>query len=94
MRRHETDLQSNEYWISLLTHLQYDNPKDLRCVRDIGYLLQKLTRQDVQNAYGTLLMDEDQAFVSICRAGPGTTSTSAGVEDAQSMRKSLPAGSA
>merc|ERR1712050_649487 len=33
LRRHETDLQSNDYWLSLLSHLQDDTPKDLSCVR-------------------------------------------------------------
>merc|ERR1719343_1958455 len=49
-RRHETDMQTNEYWISLLTHLQYENPKDTTCIRDVETMLQKLNWRDVQNA--------------------------------------------
>jgi len=78
LRRHETDLQSNEYWISLLTHLQYDNPKDISCVRDIEMMLDALTWRDVQNAYLTLLTEPDQLFVSVSRAGPGSSFVSGG----------------
>merc|ERR1712176_1588940 len=78
MRRHETDLQSNEYWISLLTHLQYESPKDISCVRDIDMLLSKLTWADVQNAYLSLLTDPEQLFVSISTAGPGASYVSGG----------------
>lgn len=78
IRRHETDLQSNEYWITLLTHLQHDNPKDVTCVRDIEMVLQKLTWRDVQNAYHSLLTDADQLFVSVTTAGPGAGHVSGG----------------
>jgi len=77
-RRHETDLQSNEYWISLLTHLQYDNPKDLSCITDLDLMFQNLTWRDVQNAYNTLLTDPEQIFVSVSTAGPGASYTSVG----------------
>jgi len=82
MRRHETDLQSNEYWISLLTHLQSDNRKDISCVRDIEQMLQALTWRDVQNAYQTLLTDPEQLFVSVCTAGPGSSFISGGAAPA------------
>lgn len=82
LRRHETDLQSNEYWISLLTHLQYDNPKDITCVRDIEWLLSKLRWNDVQNAYLSLLTDHDHLFVSVTTAGPGTSYVSGGAAPA------------
>lgn len=78
LRRHETDLQSNEYWISLLTHLQYENPKDISCVRDIETMLKALTWRDLQNAYQTLLTDPEQLFVSVCTAGPGSSFISGG----------------
>jgi len=81
-RRHETDLQTNEYWISLLTHLQYDNPKDISCVRDIESVFQKLTWKDVQNAYNALLTDPSQLFVSISTAGPGASYISGGAAPA------------
>lgn len=81
-RRHETDLQNNEYWISLLTHLQYDNPKDMSCVRDIEMIFQKLTWRDVQNAYYTLLTDPEQLFVSVSTAGPGAGYVSGGATPA------------
>lgn len=82
LRRHETDLQTNEYWISLLTHLQYDNPKDVTCVRDIELLLSKLTWRDAQNAYNSLLTDPNQLFVSISTAGPGASYVAGGAAPA------------
>jgi len=82
IRRHETDLQSNEYWISLLTHLQFNNPKDTTCIRDIELMLQKLTWRDVDNAYQALLTDSEQMFVSITTAGPGASYISGGAAPA------------
>jgi predicted Zn-dependent peptidase len=70
LRRHETDLQSNEQWISLLSYLQSDAPKDMSCVRDIEMMLSKLTCADAQNAFLSLLTDSDQIFVSVTTAGP------------------------
>jgi len=89
MRRHETDLQSNEYWISLLTHLQYDSPKDITCVRDIEKMLQALTWRDVQNAYQTLLTEPDQLFVSVSTAGPGASFISGGAAPASVSTREL-----
>jgi predicted Zn-dependent peptidase len=82
LRRHETDLQTNEYWINLLTHLQYDNPKDTSCVRDIETMLAALNWRDVHNAYLTLLTDADQLFVSVSTAGPGSSYISGGAAPA------------
>eukprot|EP00442_Polarella_glacialis_P052143 CAMPEP_0115122048 /NCGR_PEP_ID=MMETSP0227-20121206/46590_1 /TAXON_ID=89957 /ORGANISM="Polarella glacialis, Strain CCMP 1383" /LENGTH=1410 /DNA_ID=CAMNT_0002523905 /DNA_START=19 /DNA_END=4251 /DNA_ORIENTATION=+ len=82
MRRHETDLQSNEYWISLLTHLQFENRKDLSCIQDIDKMLKSLSWRDVQNAYQTLLTDPDQLFVSLSTAGPGASYISGGASPA------------
>jgi len=70
LRRHETDMQSNEQWISLLSYLQSDTPKDISCVRDIETMLSKLTSADLQNAFLTLLTDRDQIFASVTTAGP------------------------
>jgi len=78
LRRHEADLGSNEYRISLLENLQYDNPKDTTCVRDMQLVLSKLTDRDVQNAYNSLLTDE--LFVSISTAGPGPSFVKGGAE--------------
>jgi len=91
LRRHETDLQSNEYWISLLTHLHYDNPKDLTCVRDIESMLERLTWRDVQNAYHSLLTAPDQLFVSVTTAGPGASYVSGGAAPAAVSTRSTPA---
>jgi len=91
LRRHETDLQSNEYWISLLTHLQYDNPKDVSCVKDIEKLFSKLRWNDVQNAYYSLLTDPEDLYVSISTAGPGSSYVSGGKTlDAVSTNTSTP----
>jgi predicted Zn-dependent peptidase len=78
MRRHEADIQTNEYWMTLLTHLQADNPKDISCVRDIEDVLSKLTWRDVQNAYLSLLTEPAQLCVSVSTAGPGSGYVSGG----------------
>lgn len=90
MRRHETDLQSNEYWISLLTHLQFDNAKDISCVRDIEKIFTKLRWQDVQNAYLSLLTDPHQLFKSISTAGPGASYVSGGAARGTVSTSSVP----
>eukprot|EP00428_Durinskia_dybowskii_P019615 CAMPEP_0170217056 /NCGR_PEP_ID=MMETSP0116_2-20130129/8190_1 /TAXON_ID=400756 /ORGANISM="Durinskia baltica, Strain CSIRO CS-38" /LENGTH=413 /DNA_ID=CAMNT_0010467683 /DNA_START=30 /DNA_END=1268 /DNA_ORIENTATION=+ len=73
LRRHEIDLQSNDYWITLLMNLQHDSPKEISCVHDISTMLRQLTWRDVQNAYSTLLTDPEQLFVSVSTAGPGSS---------------------
>jgi len=74
LRRHEVDLQKNEYWIGLLANLQCDDvPKDLSCIADLQKLLEGITWLDVNNAYKTLLTDDDQIFISVCTAGPGAS---------------------
>lgn len=82
MRRHETDLQTNEYWIQLLSHLQYNNPKDISCIRDIESMFSRLTWRDVQNAHTSLLTDPDELFVSVTTAGPGASYVSGGAAPA------------
>eukprot|EP00927_Polykrikos_kofoidii_P077199 TRINITY_DN74169_c0_g1_i1.p1 TRINITY_DN74169_c0_g1~~TRINITY_DN74169_c0_g1_i1.p1 ORF type:complete len:1468 (+),score=168.81 TRINITY_DN74169_c0_g1_i1:121-4524(+) len=82
LRRHETDLQSNDYWIFLMSGLQRDNPKDISCVRDIEGVLNGLRADDLQNSYDSLLTDADQVFVSITTAGRGASFVSGGVTPA------------
>ena len=72
LRRHEADLQTNDYWISLLSHLSRGR-KDISCVRDISVVLEKLTSRDLQNAYNSLLTNDEQLFTSITTAGPGSS---------------------
>jgi len=81
IRRHESDLQLNEYWIALLTHLQLEhgNRKDLSCIRDINEMLESLTARDVQNAHSALLTDDSQIFTSVTTAGPGSSYVAGGV---------------
>jgi len=91
MRRHEADKQTNEYWITLLSHLQFNgNPKDISCVRDIDMMLQSITWRDVQNAYLTLLTDSDQLFVSVTTAGPGAGYVSGGAAQASVSTSTAP----
>eukprot|EP00930_Biecheleria_cincta_P003893 TRINITY_DN104800_c0_g1_i1.p1 TRINITY_DN104800_c0_g1~~TRINITY_DN104800_c0_g1_i1.p1 ORF type:complete len:1184 (+),score=166.75 TRINITY_DN104800_c0_g1_i1:55-3606(+) len=71
-RRHESDLHTNEQWITLLSHLQTENTqKDVSCIRDVLDVLQQVQAGDVQNAYKALTVD-DQLFEAIGTQGPAS----------------------
>lgn len=70
-RRLESDMHTNEYWVSLLSFLQTDDAnKDISCVRDVVDVLQQVGSNDVNNAYKALLAGEDQLFVAVGTQGP------------------------
>jgi len=72
-RKHQNDMHSNDYWLSLLSNLQSDaSNKDITCIRDIEALLQKLGPADVQNAWRSLLTSEDQLFTAVGTQGPNS----------------------
>lgn len=75
MMRHESDSKDNAYWLSLLTHLQAScvGRKDISCIRDLFYLYEVATIEDVYNAYNHLNLDDDSLF--ICTGIAGTQSS-------------------
>eukprot|EP00897_Mesotaenium_endlicherianum_P002978 jgi/Mesen1/2708/ME000168S01777 len=69
--RHESDLKDNTHWLGLLTHVQSDvvPRKDVGCIRDLPYLYEVATADDVYNAYNHLSLDDDSVFTCIGTAG-------------------------
>eukprot|EP00245_Coleochaete_scutata_P005274 TRINITY_DN18712_c0_g1_i1.p1 TRINITY_DN18712_c0_g1~~TRINITY_DN18712_c0_g1_i1.p1 ORF type:complete len:1369 (+),score=265.63 TRINITY_DN18712_c0_g1_i1:154-4260(+) len=71
LMRHESDLKDNSYWLGLITHLQSPSVKrkDVGCIRDLTYLYEVATADDVYNAYNYLSMDDESLFTCIGVAG-------------------------
>ncbi|BBN04418.1 stromal processing peptidase, chloroplastic [Marchantia polymorpha subsp. ruderalis] len=78
MMRHESDSKDNTYWLGLLTHLQAPSVsrKDVGCIRDLPYLYEVATADDIYNAYNHLCLDDESLFTCIgvagAEAGKGT----------------------
>ncbi|CAM6097186.1 unnamed protein product [Calypogeia fissa] len=71
LMRHESDSKDNTYWLGLLTHLQAPSVdrKDVGCIRDLPYLYEVATADDIYNAYNHLCLDDDSLFTCIGVAG-------------------------
>eukprot|EP00898_Chlorokybus_atmophyticus_P002810 jgi/Chlat1/352/Chrsp10S01473 len=71
LTRHESDLKDNNYWLGLLTHLQADSVprKSVGCVRDMPWLYENATVQDVQEIYDALDLRDEAIFTSVGVAG-------------------------
>ncbi|KAL3693392.1 hypothetical protein R1sor_007043 [Riccia sorocarpa] len=71
MMRHESDSKDNTYWLGLLTHLQAPSVgrKDVGCIRELPYLYEVATADDIYNAYNHLCLDDDSLFTCIGIAG-------------------------
>ena len=65
-------LQDNGYKLALLTHLQCPEVplKRLECLRDLPHMLQAAMVDDIHDAYGKLLVDDDHIFTCIGTSGP------------------------
>jgi len=71
LMRHESDSKDNTYWLGLLTHLQAPSVsrKDVGCLRDLPYLYEVATADDVYNAYNYLSLDDTSLFTCMGIAG-------------------------
>ncbi|CAM6089794.1 unnamed protein product [Calypogeia fissa] len=71
LMRHESDSKDNTYWLGLLTHLQAPSvdKKDVGCIRDLPYLYEVATADDIYNAHNHLCLDDDSLFTCIGVAG-------------------------
>jgi len=71
LMRHESDSKDNTYWLGLLTHLQAPtvSRKDVGCLRDLPYLYEVATADDVYNAYNYLSLDDTSLFTCMGIAG-------------------------
>ncbi|EFJ29358.1 hypothetical protein SELMODRAFT_440740 [Selaginella moellendorffii] len=74
MMRHESDCKDNKYWLGLITHLQAPSVgrKNVSCIRDLAYLYELATIDDVYNAYKFLGLDEKSVYTCIGVAGTDT----------------------
>ncbi|KNA06757.1 hypothetical protein SOVF_178050 [Spinacia oleracea] len=71
LMKHEAEIKSNAYWLGLLAHLQAASVprKDLSCIKDLTFLYEASTIEDVYLAYEQLKVDENSLYSCIGVAG-------------------------
>ncbi|KAK9684952.1 hypothetical protein RND81_10G245300 [Saponaria officinalis] len=71
LMKHEAEIKANAYWLGLLAHLQAASVprKDLTCIKDLIFLYEAATIEDVYVAYNQLKVDEDSLYACIGVAG-------------------------
>eukprot|EP00850_Spirogloea_muscicola_P018683 SM000174S03338 [mRNA] locus=s174:45802:51599:- [translate_table: standard] len=89
--RHESDLKDNTYWLGLLTHLLAPSVarKDVGCIRDLPYLYEMATAEDIYNAYNYLSLDDDSLFTCTGIAGADAESGGAVTPDIEEANELL-----
>ncbi|XP_068647590.1 stromal processing peptidase, chloroplastic [Aristolochia californica] len=85
LMRHEAETKSNGYWLGLLAHLQSLSVprKDLSCIKDLIFLYEAATIEDVHLAYEYLKVDEESLYSCIGIAGAQTGEDIAGMMEAE-----------
>ncbi|KAG4987363.1 hypothetical protein JHK85_030346 [Glycine max] len=71
LMRHEAEIKSNAYWLGLLAHLQASSVprKDISCIKDLTFLYEVATIEDIYRAYEQLKVDENSLYSCIGIAG-------------------------
>ncbi|KAI4295276.1 hypothetical protein L6164_035338 [Bauhinia variegata] len=71
LMRHEAEIKSNAYWLGLLAHLQASSVprKDISCIKDLTFLYDAATIEDIYLAYEQLKVDENSLYSCIGIAG-------------------------
>ncbi|MED6204572.1 hypothetical protein PIB30_117508 [Stylosanthes scabra] len=71
LMRHEAEIKSNAYWLGLLAHLQASSVprKDISCIKDLTFLYEDASIEDVYRAYEQLKVDENSLYSCIGVAG-------------------------
>ncbi|WVZ11610.1 hypothetical protein V8G54_016140 [Vigna mungo] len=71
LMRHEAEIKSNAYWLGLLAHLQASSvpKKDISCIKDLTFLYEVATIEDIYLAYEQLKVDENSLYSCIGIAG-------------------------
>ncbi|KAK9704831.1 hypothetical protein RND81_07G013900 [Saponaria officinalis] len=71
LMRHEAEIKANAYWLGLLAHLQAASVprKDLSCIKDLVFLYESATIEDIYLAYEQLKVDEHSLYSCIGIAG-------------------------
>ncbi|KAH1267732.1 Stromal processing peptidase, chloroplastic [Glycine max] len=74
LMRHEAEIKSNAYWLGLLAHLQASSVprKDISCIKDLTFLYEVATIEDIYLAYEQLKVDENSLYSCIGIAGAQT----------------------
>ncbi|XP_074316103.1 stromal processing peptidase, chloroplastic isoform X2 [Silene latifolia] len=95
LMKHEAEIKANAYWLGLLAHLQADSVprKDLTCIKDLIFLYESATIEDVYFAYEQLKVDEDSLFSCIGVAGAQAGDDISEVEESiEGIQGLMPAG--
>ncbi|KAF7836553.1 stromal processing peptidase, chloroplastic [Senna tora] len=71
LMRHEAEIKSNAYWLGLLAHLQASSVprKDISCIKDLIFLYEAATIEDIYLAYEQLKVDDNSLYSCIGIAG-------------------------
>ncbi|KAE9596484.1 Stromal processing peptidase [Lupinus albus] len=71
LMKHEAEIKSNAYWLGLLTHLQASSVprKDISCIKDLTFLYEVATVEDIYLAYEQLKVDEKSLYSFVGIAG-------------------------
>ncbi|XP_038711461.1 stromal processing peptidase, chloroplastic-like isoform X1 [Tripterygium wilfordii] len=80
LMRHEAEIKSNAYWLGLLAHLQASSVprKDISCIKDLIFLYEAATIEDVYLAYEQLKLDDNSLYSCIGIAGSQADDKSTG----------------
>ncbi|CAA6672630.1 unnamed protein product [Spirodela intermedia] len=83
LMRHEAETKSNPYWLGLLAHLQASSVprKDISCIKDLIFLYEAATVDDIHVAYETLKVDEESLFACVGVAGNRGEEVAAAAEE-------------
>ncbi|XP_039024549.1 stromal processing peptidase, chloroplastic-like isoform X2 [Hibiscus syriacus] len=98
LMRHEAEIKSNAYWLGLLAHLQAASVprKDISCIKELTYLYEAASIEDIYLAYDQLKVDEDSLYSCIgiagANAGDDTTGSLEGEESSESFQGVIPVG--
>ncbi|XVF74025.1 hypothetical protein PTKIN_Ptkin13bG0028700 [Pterospermum kingtungense] len=87
LMRHEAEIKSNVYWLGLLAHLQASSVsrKDISCIKELTFLYEAASIEDIYLAYDQLKVDEDSLYSCIGIAGAHAgEDTIASVEEEES----------
>ncbi|XVE56311.1 hypothetical protein DITRI_Ditri03aG0228400 [Diplodiscus trichospermus] len=71
LMRHEAEIKSNAYWLGLLAHLQASSVprKGISCVKELTFLYEAASIEDIYLAYEQLKVDEDSLYSCIGISG-------------------------
>ncbi|XP_019423435.1 PREDICTED: stromal processing peptidase, chloroplastic-like isoform X2 [Lupinus angustifolius] len=71
LMKHEAKIKSNAYWLGLLAHLQASSVprKDISCIKDLTFLYEVATVEDIYLAYEQLKVDENSLYSCVGIAG-------------------------